>query len=253
MSNNNLLFPIIIWKVRIRDFDNEGLFANIDCATNVKTTISTSETKELVCWSWQSLTLEKPSGSITLKVIKTKNPDLIWKLLNLNVLTKQSGANNLVDVKVTFAKDGVIEMLERSNDWNWITGITVKSLDKAVTYVKDTDFTVEVIDNKTIIKKKWSKIPEGTTVLVSGTINQNWFKQVEIARLQRAKKKFSIELYGEDQTTGKLTMLYATPVELDSEYVLEMIDAFRDGDIAWSELTFKLSDGWKITYTDENI
>ncbi|ATU04909.1 hypothetical protein BKN14_00425 [Candidatus Gracilibacteria bacterium HOT-871] len=252
MGNKNL-FPLIVGKARIRNYEDNGEFFDVACATNVKTTFSTSETKELVCGGGDSLTLEKPTGSITLKVIKTKNPELLGKILNLDVTSKVAGANTITDQKVIFDKNGIIEMLERSNDNLGITSIVVKSKDGATTYVKDTDYTVKVVKNRTIIERKGTNIPEQGTVLVSGTINQNAYKEVTIKRVQRGKKKFMIELFGENEENGKMTLLQASPVELDAEYILEMVDAFRDGDIAGSELSFKLSDGGSITFKDENI
>ena len=252
MANNNL-FPTIVGKARIRDYDNDWLFANIECATNVKTSISTSETKELVCWEWEWLTLEKPAGTITFKVIKTKNADLIWRLLDLIVTNKTGGETNVTDRKVTFDKNWFIELLDRSNDNNWFSNIVLKSIDGVTTYTKDTDYEVSVVENRTILKRKWTNIPEKVTVLFSWKINQNASKEAIIKRIQRGKKKFTIELFWEDQATKKMTTLLATPVTLNSEYLLEMIDAFRDWDIAGSELAFVLADWGSITFRDENI
>lgn len=251
MSHN--LFPIIVGKARIRDHDNNGKFLDIDCATNTSTSISTSETKELVCGGWESLTLEKPAGTITLKIMKTKNPELIWRLLNLDVISSVTWETTITNKEVKFDKNWFIEMLERSNDENGITSIVIKSLDGVTTYQKDTDYTVEIKNKKTIIKRKWTNIAEEASVLFSWVVNQNASKEVNLKRLQRWKKKFTIELFGEDQKTGKMTTLLATPVELNSDYMLEMKDAFRDGDISWTELSFVLVDGWEITFRDENI
>lgn len=250
---NQKLFPIIVGKARIRDYDNNGSFVDLECATNVRTTISTSETIELVCGGGDSLKLEKPSGSITLKVIKTKNPDLIAKLLNLDVKSVVSGKNTITDQKHTSDKNGVIELLERSNDKQWVTELVVKSLDGQTTYELNTDYSVSVVDNKTIIQFLSGALSAGDSVLISGKITQNAYKQVEINKNVRAKKKFTIELYWEDTDTKLMTYLLATPVELDSEYMLEMADAFRDGEPNWSELNFNLVDGGKIIFKDENI
>jgi len=251
---NENLFPTIIGQIRIRDADSSWKFFDIECATNTKNTISTSNTKELVCWKWETLILEKPSWNITFKVIKTKNPDLLWKILWLDVVNKIAGENTITDEKNIFDSDWNIELLHRSNDWNWVTDLVVKSADWWTTYVLDTDYTVAIADNKTIIKiKDWWAITEKAVVLVSWKVNENAYKKIKIEAVQRVKKRFSVELFWENQKTKWMTTIYSTPMTLDSEYVLEMIDSFRDWDISWSELTFKLCDGWDITIKDENI
>ncbi len=249
------LFPVIVGSARIRDAHNSGSFFDLECATNVKTALNTSENvKELQCGKGDSLTLEKPTGSITLKVIKTKNPDLLGKLLDLIVDSVVAGTNTITDESNTFDSNDKIEMLQRSNDGNGITSLVVKSNDGGTTYTLDTDYSVSVVNNKTTITRlSGGSIPAEASVLISGSIKQNAYKETEINLVQRVKKQFSIELFGEDEKTRKLTTLYANKVTLDSEYLLEMIDTFRDGDINGSDLTFKVADWGKVTFRDENI
>lgn len=47
--------------------------------------------------------------------------------------------------------------------------------------------------------------------------------------------------------------IFADNVTLNSDYILEMKDAFRDGDISWTELSFVLADWWEVRYRDEII
>lgn len=253
MSNNNT-FPVIVWKARIRDAHNTWKFFDIECASNVRTTISTSDTVTLTCWRWESVVFEKPGATMALKVIKTKNPSLLWELLDLVVTNTAEWENIITDKKQIFDEDWIIEMLERSNDWNWVTEIVVKSEDGATTYTVDTDYTVKVEWESTFIERvaTWT-IEEWATVLVSWKVKQYASKEVVIERVQRLKKQFTIELYWEDTKTKRLTSLVATPVTLDSEYLLEMFDVFVDWEPAWAELSFVLADNGKLTFKDENI
>lgn len=251
---SNKLLPAIVWRARIRKAWLQGEFFDIECASNVKTSISTSEdTVKLSCGRWESVTFEKPSWTITLKVIKTKNPTLLGKLLGLNVAKKQAGTNTITDLKQTFDENGVIELTQRSNDDKWVTSLVIKSLDGKTTYAKDTDYTVAVVDNKTKITIKGSRLTPRTSVLVSGTLKQNASKEVIIERVQRIKEKFEIELFGEETETKNMMTLLASPVELNSEYLLEMFDVFSDGEPAGAELSFVLTDNGKIVYRDEII
>lgn len=253
MANKNL-FPTIVGTARIRDADNNGVFFDLECATNVGASISTSETVELVCGKWESLVVEKPWSTITMTVIKTKNPDLIGKLFNVAVSSVTAGIKALTNIKVKFDENGKVEMLERSNDNLGITAVVVKSADGLTTYTLTDDYTVSVVDNRTIITRviTWD-IPEGWEVLVSWSINHNAYKETIIEIVQRAKKNFTIEVFGENVDTKRMTSLLATPVTLNSEFLLEMKDMFRDGVPTWANLVFNLLDNWTLRLRDENI
>lgn len=193
---------------------------------------------------------------IILQIVKTKNPGLLAKLLGLDISSTIAGANTITDRKVTFDKDWFIELLERSKDKAWVTSIVLKSKDGETTYELNTDYTVKVVDNRTIIEKKGSKIVAWQTVLISWSVNQNAAQEVSIKRIQKWKANFSIELFWECQiweNKWKMLTIFADNVTLNSDYILEMKDAFRDGDISWTELSFVLADWWEVKYRDEII
>ena len=248
------LFPTIVGKAIIRKYGTNGLFADLECATNVKTSLNTTEnTAELVCGSGETLTLEKPTGNITLTVIKTKNPELLWKILWLDVVSATAWTKPITNEPNTFEADK-IELTYRSNDDNWVTSLVIKSSDGVITYADTNDYTVEVVENKTIITRvSWWSIPEWAKVLVSGWVNQNASKEVSLDLVQRVKERIEIEIFGKKEGTNKYTTIHAKPCVLDSEFILEMIDAFRDGVPTGSDLTFKLNDGANWKMRDENI
>jgi len=252
MSNKNL-FPTIVWTARIRPHGTNWTFYDLECATNVTAGFNSWDEVELVCWKWESLSLEKPGSTLNMTIIKTKNPDLIGKLFNLAVSSFVWGEND-VNEKVVFDSNNKIELLDRSNDDNWVTTIVVKSSDGVTTYTITTDYTISVVDNRTIITRVigWT-IPEGAEVLVTWKVNQNAYKAITIEKIQRVKQYFDIEIFGENPENKKMTSLFASPVRLNAEYLLEMKDAFRDWAPAWSNLVFDLVDWGKVKIKDENI
>lgn len=252
MSNKNL-FPTIVWTGRIRDADNNGIFYDLECATNVSAGFNSGEEVELTCGNGESVSLEKPWSTLNMTIIKTKNPDLIGKIFNLAVSSVVAGSND-IDENVIFDSSDKIEMLERSNDWNGITTLVVKSADGVTTYTLDTDYSVAVVDNRTIITRlEWGAISAWAEVNVTWSVNQNAYKELTLEKIQRAKKHFSLEVFGENSETGKMTSLYATPVKLNAEFLLEMKDVFRDWAPTWASLVFDLVDWGKIKFKDENI
>lgn len=254
MWNLNL-FPTIVWNARIREASSNGVFFDLSCAVNIKTTIDTTEIKEITCWNGESVIMEKPKANITMKISKSKNPDLLWQLYNLAVTSVTSWAKTITNSPQTFSSNDKIEMLERSSDALGITTITVKSaITGWTTYSLTTDYTVSIVDWKTTITRvTGGTIPSGATVYISWTYNTSAYKELEIKRKQRTKKQFSLEIFWQDETTLKYTSIYASPVTLNSTYLLEMIDMFRDWDIAGAELTFELMDMWSLKLRDENI
>lgn len=252
MSNKNL-FPAIVWTARIRPQWTNWTFYDLECSINISTGFNSWEEVELVCGKGESLTLEKPGSTINMNVIKTKNPDLIGKLFNLAVSSFVWGEND-VNEKVIFDKNNKIEMLDRSNDNNWITTLVVKSSDWVTTYAITTDYTVSILENRTIITRVvWGTIPEGAEVLVTWVVNQNAFKEITLEKIQRVKQYFDIEIFWENAETKKMTSLFASPVKLNAEFLLEMKDAFRDWAPTWASLVFELTDWGKIRLRDENI
>lgn len=251
MSKN--LFPTIVWTGRIRDADNDGVFYDLECATNVSAWFNSWDEIELVCGKGESVSLEKPWSTVNMTVIKTKNPDLIGKLFNLAISSVVAGSNN-IDKNVTFDSTDKVELLERSNDNNGVTSLVVKSSDLATTYTLDTDYSVAVVENRTIITRlEGGSISAGAKVNVTWSVEQNAYKELTLEKIQRAKKYFSLEVFGENEETGKMTSLYVTPVKLNAEYLLEMKDAFRDWAPTGANLVFDLVDGWKLVFKDENI
>lgn len=252
MSNKNL-FPSIIWTARIRPQWTHWEFYDLECSINISTGFNSWEEVELVCWKGESLVLEKPGSVINMNVIKTKNPDLIGKLFNLAVSSFVWGENN-VNEKVIFDENNKIEMLDRSNDGNWITSLVVKSSNWVTTYAISTDYTISVVDNRTIITRVvgWT-IPEWAEVLVTWLVNQNAYKEVTLEKIQRVKQFFDLEVFWENANTKKMTSLLASPVKLNAEFLLEMKDAFRDWAPTWASLVFELTDWGKVKLRDENI
>ena len=76
---------------------------------------------------------------------------------------------------------------------------------------------------------------------------------ISISKVQRTKKQFTLEVYGQDQTTLKYTTLLASPVTLDTSFLIEMKNQFRDWQANGAELTFNLLDMWNLKFRDENI
>lgn len=252
MSQN--MFPTIVGKMRIRESGKNGQFLELTCATNVQSTLNTSENVErLVCGEWEELVFEKPTFQISATVLKTKNPDLIGRLLDLDVTNITAGAVTITDEALVFDND-IIEMTQRSNDANGVTSIVVKSADGGTTYTLTDDYTISVTDGKTTITRvALGDIAEGATVLVSGSVNQNTAKELELYAKQRVKKQFEVEVFGKKEGTNQYTTLSGNPVTLDSEYLIEMFDVFRDGLPAGSTLNFVNTDGARFFMRDENI
>ena len=149
-----------------------------------------------------------------------------------------------------------IEIQQRStSDALWVTSVSVKSaITGWTTYSLTTDYTISVVDWKTTITRVtgWT-IPAWATVYISWSYNTNAFKEINYKRIRTKNPQFSLEIFWQDETTWKYTILYITKAELNSAYLLEMIDMFRDCDISWSELSFELMDIWNIKFRDENI
>lgn len=254
MWNLNL-FPTIVWTARIRDASNSWVFFDLDCSVNISASLDTSEKVELNCGNWDSVVLEKPAASITLWIVKTKNPDLIWKLYDLAVTSATSWAKTITNELMTFDSNDKIEIQQRStSDALWVTSLVVKSADGSITYTVSTHYTIATVDWKTTITRVWAgTIPAWATVSISWSYNTNAYKEVSISRVQRAKKQFTLEVYGQDQTTLKYTTLLASPVTLDTSFLIEMKDQFRDWQANGAELTFNLLDMWNLKFRDENI
>ena len=253
MWNLNL-FPTIVWKARIRNASNSWVFFDLDCSVNISASLDTTEKVELSCGNWDKVVLEKPAASITLWIVKTKNPDLIWKLYNLSVNSQNSWAKTISNELMTFDSNGKIEIQQRStSDALWVTSIVVKSADLATTYTVTTDYTVATVNWKTTITKVWATIPDWANVAISWSYNTNSYKEISISKVQRTKKQFTLEVYGQDQTTLKYTTLLASPVTLDTSFLIEMKDQFRDWQANGAELTFNLLDMWNLKFRDENI
>ena len=254
MWNLNL-FPTIVWTARIRDASNSWVFFDLDCSVNISASLDTSEKVELNCGNWDSVVLEKPAASITLWIVKTKNPDLIWKLYDLAVTSATSWAKTITNELMTFDSNDKIEIQQRStSDALWVTSLVVKSADGSITYTVSTHYTIATVDWKTTITRVWvGTIPAWATVSISWSYNTNAYKEVSISRVQRAKKQFTLEVYGQDQTTLKYTTLLASPVTLDTSFLIEMKDQFRDWQANGAELTFNLLDMWNLKFRDENI
>lgn len=253
MSKN--LFPTIVGKLRIREAGKNGEFFELSCATNVKSTINTSENVErLTCGDGDEVVFEKPSFQISATVIKTKNPDLLGKLLDLDVANISAGAKVITNEANTFVDD-VIELTHRSNDANGVTTLVVKSAPTGgTTYTATTDYTFAVVDGITkITRVSGGTIPVDATVYISGSVNQNLAKEIELYAKQRTKKQFEVEVFGKKDGTSQFTTVRGNPMTLDSEYILEMLDVFRDGVPQGSELTFINTDGAKLFMRDENL
>lgn len=251
--SNKKLFPTIVWTWRIRANWTNWTFYDLECAINVSASFNSWEEVELVCGKGESLVLEKPGSVINMTIIKTKNPDLIWKLFNLAVSSFVWGEND-VNEKVIFDENNKIEMLDRSNDDNWITTLVVKSSDWWTTYTLTDDYTIDIVENRTIITRVvgWD-IPEWAEVLVTWKVNQNAFKEITLEKIQRVKQFFDLEIFWENAETKKMTSLFASPVKLNAEFLLEMKDAFKDWVPTWASLVFDLTDWGKIKLRDENI
>lgn len=228
MSQN--LAPTIVGKMRIREAGKNGQFLELTCALGVQSTINTSENVErLVCGDGDEIIFEKPTFQLTATVLKTKNPDLIANLLDMNVSNITAGAITITDEANTFDNDK-IELSQRSNDTLGVTSVVVKSADGVTTYTVDTDYTVAVVDGKTTITRvDTGAIAEGATVLVSGVVNQNTAKQIELYAKQRTKKQFEVEIFGKKEGTSQYTTISGNPVTLDSEYLIEMFEVFKNG------------------------
>lgn len=253
MWNLNL-FPTIVWTARIRDASNNWVFFDLDCSVNISASLDTTEKVELSCGNWDMVVLEKPAASITLWIVKTKNPDLIWKLYDLSIISQTSWAKTINNELMTFDSNGKIEIQQRStSDALWVTSVVVKSADLSTTYTVTTNYTVATVNWKTTITKVWATIPDWATVAISWSYNTNAYKEVSVARVQRTKKQFTLEIYGQDQTTLKYTTLLASPVTLDTSFLIEMKDQFRDWQANGAELTFNLLDMWNLKFRDENI
>lgn len=242
----------------IRKSGSNGAWFELASARWVTAALDTTKKKvDVLCdtrWSVFKGTI--PEGMITLTFLENCDTVALSKLFGLTENSVTAWAKTFPLTTFKFEWD-YIELPFYSNDWLWCTSIVVKDSTWATTYVLDTDYTITVSWNKTIIAiKSWGGITANDSVQVSWGYNSNAYTDVELTSKFSVLPEFDVKIEAEiDWDSGKKEYRVITmdPCTLDSVYNMEFLDVVKAGNIQWASLTFTLSEWGKFKYHDEHL
>ncbi len=250
---NNLSKFIGVTYIRKADTDWE--FVELASA---RATISSIDTQAksvdvITDTRWSVIQWDIPVNKIDLSFLENASADALSLLLWVDKVSVAWWAIALVDVPQTFSSADKIELNYQSNDNLWVTSVAVKSSDWVTTYVLDTDYSLALANNRTVITNLGAWIASWATVAVSWSYNANASEQVTIESKYRNKDVFEVKIEAIDESTwtNHYRVVTLDQAVLSSVYNLEFLDVVKAGDINGTQATFEWLEWASLTYKDE--
>ena len=207
---------------------------------------------------WTAVKWVTPVSSISLTFLENASAEVLSDLLWETKVSNAGWATAVFPRTITLDIDDTYSFPELSNDALGVTGLVVKDSTETTTYVEDTDYSVTIVDDFTILTRLWGGAitVEQELHFTAGTVNINSNEEVTVNNSFTTIDEFEIVIKAKitnEAWETKFRTVTWTPATLNSTYQMEFIDFVKNGDINGASVKFDISEWGTIVYVNEHL